>query len=96
MHLIVRLFFQYFKNDKKVKRKMFIHGIHEAIILETDFDVFADIFKSIKNNYEELDNQMEGSELSFIFVSKLVIRCEKGGSRPLPFFDTVQIVPSNY
>ena len=57
---------------------MFIKSIHGIIILETDIDLFVnDIFKSIKDKYKDLDNEMKGSEFSYKLVSKLNIRCEK-------------------
>ena len=52
---------------------MFIHSIHGTITQETNFDVFfEEIFKAIKNKYEDLGNQMKGSRFIFKFVSKLV------------------------
>ena len=73
MKLIVRLFFEYGGDNKKVATKMFIYSIHETIIWEADSNVFSDaIIKSIINKYNDIDKKKEAG-----LVTSLSIRCDK-------------------
>ena len=73
MKLIVRLFFEYGGDNKKVATKMFVYSIHETITWEADSNVFSDaIIKSIINKYNDIDKKKEAG-----WVTSLSIRCDK-------------------
>lgn len=56
---------------------MSIYSIYRTIKLKTNTDVFGhDIFKSLKNRSEYLDNQMKQSRFNFKFARKSNFRCE--------------------
>ena len=83
------MLFEYSGGNKKIETQMFIHSIHETIMLETNSNAFArDISKLILNKsnvidkqmikkYNVIDKQMGGSGLSFKFVNSLSIRYDK-------------------
>ena len=57
---------------------MFIHSIHEKIMLSRNTDeLVTKNFQSFKNKYNDLDKEMEASGFSFKFVSRLKIRRQK-------------------
>lgn len=64
--------FEYVWDNQKVETEIFIHSIiGKIIILENNSDEFVnDIMKSFKDEYKEIDKQMEGSRFSFIFFSR--------------------------
>ena len=75
MYLLLGLHHEYNKDDKTVQTKMYINSTHGAITLQTDSDVFfKEVFKLIKNKYENLENKMKVGSFSFRFVSKSGIR----------------------
>ena len=54
---------------------MLIHSIHGKIMLSINTDeVTNDVFQSFKGKYDNLDKEVEGSEISFKFVGRLNIR----------------------
>ena len=57
---------------------MFIHSIHEKIMLSRNTDeLVTKNFQSFKNKYNDLDKEMETSGFSFKFVIRLKIRRQK-------------------